>query len=205
MGEVVVLNGPAGVGKTTVGRALAATAGNGACVHGDDFKRFVVAREPGTVEQGLSYVAGAAVTDVFLAAGYDLVVFDFVFERRADVDRYLMRLRAEAVVHLLTLWAPLETVAMRERTRPERARLGARAVRCWQAMALSLTELGAVVDARGAVDEVLAGARRQIAAGTARVGRASLGAAPPDLVAADDPQPFSLVRRRSSCAHPELR
>jgi ABC-type transport system involved in cytochrome c biogenesis ATPase subunit len=56
MGQVVVLNGPAGVGKTTVGRRLAGTARNGACVHGDDLKRFVVAREPGTVEQGLSYV-----------------------------------------------------------------------------------------------------------------------------------------------------
>jgi chloramphenicol 3-O-phosphotransferase len=179
MGEVVVLNGPAGVGKTTVGRELAATADNGACVHGDDLKRFVVAREPGTVEQGLSYVAGAAVTDVFLAAGYDLVVFDFVFERRADVERYLMRLRSEAAVHLFTLWAPLETVAMRERARPDRAGLGARAVHCWHAMAPSLTELGAVVDARGAVDEVVAAARRQIAAGTARVGRASLGAVPP--------------------------
>ena len=54
--QVVVLNGPAGVGKTSVGRRLAATARNGVCVHGDDLKRFVVAREPGTVERGLSYV-----------------------------------------------------------------------------------------------------------------------------------------------------
>jgi ABC-type cobalamin/Fe3+-siderophores transport system ATPase subunit len=177
MGEVVVLNGPAGVGKTTVGRRLAGTAGNGACVHGDDLKHFVVAREPGTVEQGLSYVAGAAVTDVFLAAGYDLVVFDFVFERRSDVDRYLGRLRSDAAVHLLMLWAPLETVATRERGRLNRTRLGERVAACWYAMALNLPELGAVVDARGAVDDVVAGARRQIAAATARVGRASLGAA----------------------------
>jgi chloramphenicol 3-O-phosphotransferase len=108
---------------------------------------------------------------VFLGAGYDLVVFDFVFERRIDVDRLLGRLRADVDVHLLTLWAPLETVALRERGRVDRARLGERVAACWHAMAGNLAELGAVVDARGAVDEIVTDVRRQIAAGTARVWR----------------------------------
>jgi chloramphenicol 3-O-phosphotransferase len=133
--HVVLLNGPAGVGKTTVGRRLAATARNGVCVHGDDLKRFVVTREPGAVEQGLSYVGGAALTDVFLRAGYDLVVFEFVFERRIHVDRFLASLRTDAAVHLVTLWAPWETVATRELGRPERARRGDRVAACWNAMA----------------------------------------------------------------------
>jgi MoxR-like ATPase len=47
--DVVLLNGPAGVGKTTVGRRLAASARNGVCVHGDDLRRFVVTREPDAV------------------------------------------------------------------------------------------------------------------------------------------------------------
>ena len=34
--HVVILNGPAGVGKTTVGRARAALVPNGACIHGDE-------------------------------------------------------------------------------------------------------------------------------------------------------------------------
>jgi hypothetical protein len=38
-------------------------------------------------------------------------------------------------------------------------------------MAGNLAELGAVVDARGAVDEIVTDVRRQIAAGTARVWR----------------------------------
>jgi hypothetical protein len=33
--RVVIVNGPAGVGKTTVGRLLAARAANGVCIHGD--------------------------------------------------------------------------------------------------------------------------------------------------------------------------
>lgn len=67
--RVVLLNGPAGVGKTTAGRRLAATARNGTCVHGDDLKHFVVSRDPDTVQGGLSYVGGAALADVFLDAG----------------------------------------------------------------------------------------------------------------------------------------
>lgn len=57
--RVVLLNGPAGAGKTTVGRRLAATARNGICVHGDDLERFVVTRDPSTIEDGLTYVGAA--------------------------------------------------------------------------------------------------------------------------------------------------
>ena len=108
-----MVNGPAGVGKTTLGRRLAATARNGACVHGDDLKRFVVAREPDTVALGLSYVGGAALADVFLDAGYDLVVFEFVFPRGVHVERFLRALRSGVPVHLVTLWAPLATIVER--------------------------------------------------------------------------------------------
>jgi hypothetical protein len=78
-------------------------------------------------------------------------------------------------VHLLTLWAPLETVILRDRARVDRAPLGERVTACWHAMAINLPELGTVVDARGVVDEVVTDARRQIAAGTGRVGSASPG------------------------------
>jgi hypothetical protein len=38
------------------------------------------------------------------------------------VDRFLGRLRADAAVHLLTRWAPAETVAARELGRLDRGR-----------------------------------------------------------------------------------
>ena len=52
-GRVVLLNGPAGVGKTTVGIALASLVPNGPCIHGDQLRSFIVTRVDGTVEGGL--------------------------------------------------------------------------------------------------------------------------------------------------------
>jgi hypothetical protein len=90
-----------------------------------------------------------------------------VFERRAHVERFLDRLRSDVAVALVTLWAPLEMVVARELARPDRAPLGDRVAACWNAMAASLPELGAIVDACGPIDEVVAEARRQMDAAAA--------------------------------------
>lgn len=86
---VVLINGPAGIGKSTVARRVAARAANGACVAGDDLKGFVVTRdEPPTVALGLAYVGAAALADVYLAAGFERVVVDFVFEHPRHISRF---------------------------------------------------------------------------------------------------------------------
>jgi chloramphenicol 3-O-phosphotransferase len=140
--RVVLLNGPAGVGKTTVGRALAATVPNGACIHGDCFKRFIVSRVEGTVAGGLGYTNGATVAASFVEAGYDLVIFAYVFERRANVDHFLATFGPPVPVHLFTLWAPLHVIMERERTRPDRKRLGRRVAACYRAIEQDLDQLG---------------------------------------------------------------
>jgi predicted kinase len=154
---VVIVNGPAGVGKSSVAPRVAARAPNAACIAGDELKRFVVTRaEPPTVQLGLAYVGAAALTDVFLAAGYDLVVVDFVFERPRHIRRYTESLRTPVQVLTLTLWAPLEIV---HRRREQRARPGGRhggADRSWHVIADHLDELGAVIDACGTIEQTLA-------------------------------------------------
>lgn len=144
--RVILLNGPPGVGKTTVGRVLASLVPNGVCIHGDSLKEFVVSREDGAVRTGLAYINGASVAANFVEAGYDRVVFEFVFEERASVERFLAAFHPIVPVHLFTLWAPLETVVTRESSRPNRAPLGDRVVVCYQAIARNIDVLGARIE-----------------------------------------------------------
>jgi chloramphenicol 3-O-phosphotransferase len=161
--RVVLINGPAGVGKTTVARALAATAANGVCIHGDALKDFVVAREePVTVETGLSYTGGAALADGYLQGGFELVVFEFVFPTAAQIRRFevaLRVLRGNPEIRLVTLLAGLDIVIEREGKRIGRQPLGGRVTESWNEIATGLddfAELGAVVRAEGSPAEVLA-------------------------------------------------
>lgn len=144
--HVVILNGPAGVGKTTVGRLLAGLAPNGVCIHGDAFKAFIVSRVEGRVAGGLAYVNGATVAANYLQAGYERIVFEFVFEHPRHVRRFVDALPSPARVHLFTLWAPLAVVLAREASRPHRERLGTRVAECHRAMAPVLADLGVTVE-----------------------------------------------------------
>jgi hypothetical protein len=144
--RVVIVNGPAGVGKTTTARVLAAMARSGACVHGDDLKGFIVRRDA-PVATGLGYRNGATVAGNFVEGGYDLVVFDYVFEDPAGVGVFLDAYTASAPVHLFTLWADLPTVLAREAQRHDTRRpLGDRVRACHAAMERHLDALGEVLD-----------------------------------------------------------
>jgi hypothetical protein len=99
--RVVILNGPAGVGKTTTGRALAAMARSAACVHGDDLKGFIVRRDA-PVATGLGYRNGATVAADFHRGRLRprrLRLRLRGSRRRRDVSRRLHRFGARAPVH----------------------------------------------------------------------------------------------------------
>ncbi len=144
---VVILNGPAGVGKTTVGRLLAGRVANGVCIEGDALAAFIVTRAPGAVHAGLGYENGATIAANYVRAGYDLVVFEYCFEERRHVQRFLDAYTAPAPVFLFTLWAPLAVVAEREAARNGRSPLGERVAACHREMAARLGELGEVIEA----------------------------------------------------------
>jgi chloramphenicol 3-O-phosphotransferase len=145
-GRVVLINGPAGVGKTTIGRTLASLAQNGIHIEGDLLRGFIVSQIEGAVEGGLGYKNGATLASNFIEAGYELVVFEYVFEKPGHVSRFLSFFHLEVPVHLFTLWAPFEVVAERERTRPNRKRLESRVVECYRTIERNLDRLGYCID-----------------------------------------------------------
>jgi predicted ABC-type ATPase len=154
--RVVILNGPAGVGRTTVGRLLARRAPNGVCIHGDTLADFIVTRVDGVVETGLGCVNGATVAANFIRAGYDLVVFEYCLESGAHVRRFLDAYDAAAPVSLFTLWAPFEVIVEREQERVGRGPLGARVEACYRSIGSNLGELGQIVPNVGAPEGVAA-------------------------------------------------
>ncbi len=154
--RVVVLNGPAGTGKSTVGRLLAGRSANGVCIEGDALAGFIVTREPAATAQGLGYENGATLASNFVRAGYALVVFEYCFEERVHIERFLGAYTAAAPVFLFTLWAPLAVVLERERTRSDRARLGERVVECYRSMERGLADLGEVIETTDAPAAVAA-------------------------------------------------
>jgi energy-coupling factor transporter ATP-binding protein EcfA2 len=166
--RVVMLNGPSGVGKSTIARLLAGRVANGACIHGDALADFIVTRDS-TVERGLGYVNGATIAANYIRAGYELVVFEYVFEDRSHVQRFLDAYDASAPVHLFTLWAPLAVVQARACEGDGRHRSTERVTACHEAITANLGSLGFVVDNCGdpravaeAVDEfALAGIARR--------------------------------------------
>ena len=154
--HVIILNGPAGVGKSTVGRALAALAPNGVCIHGDDLRAFIVTRQSGATASGTTYTIGAAVAAGFLVAGYERIVFEFVFETPEQVTRFRDAFAATgaiAPVSLYTLWASLNVTTEREANRTYRDRIGGtlgdRVAQCHRTMVAHLDQLGVIIENEG--------------------------------------------------------
>ena len=166
-GRVVILNGPAGVGKTTVGRLLAARARNGVCIEGDALAGFIVTRDLAAVRTGMGYENGATLAANFVRAGYDLVVFEYCFEQPAHLSRFLDAYDGPAPVSVFTLWAPLAVVQARETSRAGRDPLGDRVAACHRTMERHLAGLGEVVAADAPAAEIAELLDRRSSASTA--------------------------------------
>lgn len=152
--QIVVLNGPSGVGKTTVGRLLASRSENGVCIVGDSLREFVVTRDSHR-PSGLAFRAAAALVEVYADAGFDLIIFDFVFEGPEHLEPFRAALAEHLDFTLVTLWVDAEVIKARKQLRgrgDENAaeRVGHRI----GLMRKNLHELGEVVDADGPANEV---------------------------------------------------
>lgn len=144
--RIIIINGPAGVGKTTVSGLIANYGNNSACIHGDDFPGYIVNRDLKKVATGLGYRNGATVTNNFINGGYDLVVYDYIFEDQTHIPKFLRYLTVDSEIHFFTLWESLNIIIDREAKRLDRDRLGSRVRECYHTMERSLNKLGLIVD-----------------------------------------------------------
>lgn len=169
MGEVVLVNGPSGVGKTTVAGFLAELQPGTVWIRGDHVRGF--APHPNArryLGRGSTYRATAALAKAYLGMGAARVVIDYVFLARENVAWFRDALDApEVPVYLFTLWAPLDIVQARERGRVGRSPLGDAVEECWREIAGARNELGEIVDNTVADPAELA---RGIAASVERLG-----------------------------------
>jgi hypothetical protein len=127
-----------------------------ACIHGDDFPGYIVNRDLKKVATGLGYKNGATVTSNFIDGGYDLVVYDYIFEDQTHIPKFVMNLTVDCDVHFFTLWATKEIIVDREAKRLGRYPLGDRVSECYNTMEKSLNNLGFVVDTRNKHPEAIA-------------------------------------------------
>lgn len=144
---LVLLNGPVGVGKTTVSRALAALEQGTVRVAGDDLRAFAPQNARAVLGPGSTYRVGALLADAYFGMGASRVIFEYVFESARQVQYFREGMASDRQIHLVTLWAPSDVVLMRNANRGERRNFREDRVQtCHAAMATNLAELGWILE-----------------------------------------------------------
>lgn len=143
--HILLLNGPAGVGKTTVSKELVALHSGTVCIQGDTLRSFAPLDARNFLNAGSTYRAAATLSAAYLAMGAHRVIFEYVFENAEHVQKFENAVKFVVPVYLITLWAPFEIIQARERIRPDRERLESRVEACYRALEANLDRLGIVI------------------------------------------------------------
>ncbi|MTI44072.1 AAA domain-containing protein [Roseibium hamelinense] len=114
MGTVLVINGPSGVGKSTVTHRLSIRLGNSVHISGDIVRSFTPENASAFLGHGSTYQAAGRLATTYLELGAKFVLFDYVFQNKRQTDLLVSTLPANADVNFFTLWAPWEAVRARE-------------------------------------------------------------------------------------------
>lgn len=140
MPTIIVINGPAGVGKSTISAQLVGALPNTISISGDCLRSFAPAHARALLGAGSTYRAAAALINSYLKMGAEIVLFDYIFTTYAQLQdfRHLLPPDERCKFHIFTLWAPLATVEQREATRQNRERLGPQVQTTYEAIRKAL-------------------------------------------------------------------
>ncbi len=94
----------------------------------------------------MGYKNGATLITNFIKAGYEFVVFEYIFPGKAQMDFVLNQISVDIPIHLITLWAELDVVKGRELCRKNRNRLNERVEQCYHEMNVNLQDFKNIVD-----------------------------------------------------------
>jgi len=133
--RVIILNGPPGVGKSTVGRSLAARSDKGICIHGDHLGD----DGPADCHDGARLASG------FIAGGYQLVVFERCFTDPRGLRQFQDAYLGAAPLFFYTLWAELDNAQRRDEFRDSKEPLSPDLAEIHTTMAADLEGLAPIV------------------------------------------------------------
>lgn len=145
MTDVIIINGPAGVGKTTVSAELARMLPGTINISGDAIRWFAPSDAHKYLGHGSTYRAGASLTSAYIEMRAPRIIFDFVFDAADKVSKFCQGLPTDTPIHLFTVWAPIEMVIEREATRDGRDPLGELTIETYRAIENNLKSLGRTV------------------------------------------------------------
>lgn len=142
---MVIINGPAGVGKTTVSFKLAEMLPGTINISGDAIRWFAPLDVGQYLGPGSTYRAGASLTSAYLRMGAPRIIFDYVFDAAEKISRFCRWLPPDTPIYLFTIWAPIEVVIERVATREGREPLGDLTIQTYREVERNLRFLGCKV------------------------------------------------------------
>jgi len=151
----VLLNGPPGVGKTTVAALLRRSLAGTVVISGDALRAFAPDDARASLGGGATYRAAGVLASTYLRLGAERVIFEYVFLRRAHFD-YFRESLSNVPPRVVTLWAPLDVILEREKTRVGAPRLGHGVSDCYREMTANLAHMGQVIDTATLSPELVA-------------------------------------------------
>ncbi len=146
IGKIIIINGSPGVGKSTTAELLAKSSRNSVYIRGDDIKHWIVNRDSQDLVRGLTYINGGACCQNYAKAGYEFVVFDYVFTKKSHVERFIENCGMRDSCFLFTLIAPLPVIKQREQLRPNREPLGEAVDIAYDEIVKNKADLGTFID-----------------------------------------------------------